>query len=172
MPRDIALFVLGVVLTAVVTEFTEVSPWLASRIVLKAAKAWTNDLELQAVYAEEWLAIIEERPGKLFKLFTALSFYGSAITSRAARGVGRFVAMRGVPAGRWLWRWTLALWPPVAWAVAFVLTSSVVAALFEVDFAAGVAVTFGLFAVGGLVMIVARRWWRSRRSQHRRQVDR
>jgi hypothetical protein len=62
----------------VVNEVTDISPWLAHRIVRWAAYRWSKDPETAAGYAEEWAAIINERPGRLFKLGTAVGFAGGA----------------------------------------------------------------------------------------------
>jgi hypothetical protein len=71
--------VIGIVLSLLATEFTDISPWLARKLASWAAYRWTPDPEAAAGYAEEWAAIIEERPGRLFKLLTAVGFAGGAI---------------------------------------------------------------------------------------------
>lgn len=48
-------------------EFTEVSPWLARRILRLAAGRLGNP-EAAERYEAEWVALLEERPGKLLKL--------------------------------------------------------------------------------------------------------
>lgn len=65
---------IGVLLGLAVNEMFEVSPWLARRAVRLAARLWSADPEVAAGYAEEWTAVVTERPGKLFKLITALWF--------------------------------------------------------------------------------------------------
>ncbi|MET7396378.1 hypothetical protein ABZS66_23145 [Dactylosporangium sp. NPDC005572] len=75
----------GFALGLVANELCDVSPWLARRIVPLAARLWTTDEDRRAINAEAWLAIIDERPGKLFKLTTALAFLGGG-TVRAGRG--------------------------------------------------------------------------------------
>ncbi|MFF4810560.1 hypothetical protein ACFY03_20335 [Micromonospora chersina] len=74
---------LGALLSLALSELTEVSPWAARKLVRWAAYRWTTDPELAAAYAEEWAAIIDERPGKLLKLLTATGFTLGA-TGRAA----------------------------------------------------------------------------------------
>lgn len=63
--------ILGLVLSIVIGECTEISPWLARKLVRWAATRWSADAVSAAGYAEEWVALIEMRPGKLLKLFTA-----------------------------------------------------------------------------------------------------
>lgn len=67
----------GFALGLVANEMCDVSPWLARHVVSVAARLWTPNAELRKTYAEEWRAIIAERPGKLFKLFTGLGFLGA-----------------------------------------------------------------------------------------------
>jgi hypothetical protein len=65
----------AVVLGIIVTELTEVSVWLADRLIPIAVRLWTRDEEMREVYAEEW----RSAPGKVFKLAMALSFLGVAL---------------------------------------------------------------------------------------------
>ncbi|MER8066953.1 MULTISPECIES: hypothetical protein [Streptomyces] len=58
------------VLGLAVGEFTEVSPWLARRILRLAARRLGNP-EAAERYEAEWVALLDERPGKLLKLFFA-----------------------------------------------------------------------------------------------------
>ncbi|WP_433263048.1 hypothetical protein ACQPWR_24915 [Micromonospora vinacea] len=74
----------SVILGFLVNETCDLSPWLARRLVRWAARQWTEDETLVEVYAEDWSAIIDERPGKVFKLATALNF-ASGAASRATR---------------------------------------------------------------------------------------
>ncbi|WP_238007654.1 hypothetical protein KZZ52_56640 [Dactylosporangium sp. AC04546] len=71
----------GVLMGLAVNETCDLSPWLAQRIVPVAARLWTRDPERREVYTEAWLAIINDRPGKLFKLTTALAFLGAGATA-------------------------------------------------------------------------------------------
>jgi len=77
--------VLTVVVGLLINEATDVSPWLAGRLMRTAARLWTSDRELSAVYAEEWQAFIADRPGKLLKLLTALGFVSAAAARRSVR---------------------------------------------------------------------------------------
>ncbi|GAB3946812.1 hypothetical protein [Micromonospora vulcania] len=83
--------VVGVILGLLVNEMTDLSPWAARRLVRWAAYQWTSDPDVAAGYAEEWAAIIDERPGKLFKLLTAIQFCVGA-TKRATPRI--FIPLR------------------------------------------------------------------------------
>ncbi|XVS67849.1 hypothetical protein ACQPYE_17930 [Actinosynnema sp. CA-299493] len=74
--------VVAVVLGVLVNECTAVSPWLARKVVRKAAAI--RRPQRTEVLAEEWSALLDVRPGKLFKLFTALGFLLAALAYRAA----------------------------------------------------------------------------------------
>lgn len=57
----------------VINECCDVSPWAARKLAVRAARVRHHtDPGRAAVRSEEWAAIIEDRPGKLFKLTTAL----------------------------------------------------------------------------------------------------
>jgi len=79
------MFGLGVLASLAVNEMCDVSAWLAARLIPVAARLWTRDPERREIYAEAWLAIVNERPGKLFKLGTALAFLGGG-AGRAVKG--------------------------------------------------------------------------------------
>lgn len=74
--------VLPVALGFAVNESCDISPWLARKMVRRAAAIRRPDRA--EGLAEEWSAVIEDRPGKLFKLFTALGFLLTALAHRAA----------------------------------------------------------------------------------------
>ena len=58
-----------------VNEVTDVCPWLAIRLVRWAAQLrYPNAPERATTRSEELAALINDRPGKLFKLFTAVGF--------------------------------------------------------------------------------------------------
>ncbi|GAA3283814.1 hypothetical protein Dvina_01425 [Dactylosporangium vinaceum] len=80
----------GVVLGLAVNEMCDVSPWLASRIIPVAARLWTRDPDRREVLAEDWSAVIHQRPGKLLKLAMALSFLGGGAVSAARFWLSRF----------------------------------------------------------------------------------
>lgn len=77
------LLIAGAVLGVIGNEFLEVSPWLARRLIPRAARLWTDDPERREILTEEWLAIIDERPGKLFKLMSATAFLVSGLRRRS-----------------------------------------------------------------------------------------
>lgn len=64
----------AVVVGLAVNESIELSPWLARRVVKVAARLRYAHNPRAVLRGEEWAAIIEERPGKLFKLLTASGF--------------------------------------------------------------------------------------------------
>jgi hypothetical protein len=75
----IAGIIVAVVATLVVNEFTELCPWLASKLVRWSAFRRYRDRERAEMRAEELAAVIEQRPGHLLKLFTAVSFAVRAV---------------------------------------------------------------------------------------------
>jgi hypothetical protein len=67
--------VVAVVLGLLVNEATDICPWIAVRLVRWAARLlYRRAPERAAIRGEELAALINERPGKLLKLFTALGF--------------------------------------------------------------------------------------------------
>ncbi|MEU6778573.1 hypothetical protein ABZ912_05170 [Nonomuraea angiospora] len=70
MTKEVVMLIIGVL----VAEGSEVAPWLAKRLVRWSAHIRHLDARRAEVRAEEWAAVIESRPGKLFKLITALLF--------------------------------------------------------------------------------------------------
>ncbi|MFD6697460.1 hypothetical protein ACGFI5_00270 [Micromonospora tulbaghiae] len=86
----------SVVFGLAVNELCELSPWLARRLLPFAARMWTRDAESRAAYAEEWQAIIEDRPGKLFKLATAFTFLVGGAWRSAPRLASRWSAQHPV----------------------------------------------------------------------------
>jgi hypothetical protein len=135
---------------AVVNEFSDVSEWLAYKIIRRSARTWAmGDLGMAEVYEEEWAALISDCPGKLLKLFVALRFAFGAIgrveyhrarriVSRLAKGnattfardviiaLGGFAA---VVATTWqaMGSGGLSLWVFVAFAVPFFTLGSYIA---------------------------------------------
>jgi hypothetical protein len=66
-------------------ELFDISSWLAKRIVRRSAFLRYGDSERAEIRAEELAAYIKDRPGNLFKLFTAVGFYGAAVLDRLQR---------------------------------------------------------------------------------------
>ncbi|MGW5688986.1 hypothetical protein [Nonomuraea sp. NPDC003754] len=61
----------------IVNEMCDVSPWLAKRLVWWSAHLRYQNPMRAEVRAEELIALIDSRPGKLLKLFTAIVFLGA-----------------------------------------------------------------------------------------------
>jgi hypothetical protein len=66
--------VLGLIFGFLVNEMCDISPWLAKRLVRWSAHHQYLDRARAEIRAEELEALIESRPGKLFKLITAIPF--------------------------------------------------------------------------------------------------
>ncbi|HZI77106.1 MAG TPA: hypothetical protein VFD73_24345, partial [Gemmatimonadales bacterium] len=79
----------GVCLALAVNEWCELSPWAAQKIARWSAHLRYADSERAEVRAEELAAVIDGRPGKLFKLITAMCFAAAAIRMWAVRAVIR-----------------------------------------------------------------------------------
>ncbi|MGF1344697.1 MULTISPECIES: hypothetical protein [unclassified Streptomyces] len=75
--------VIALITAMILTECTEISPWLARRILRTAAQR-IGSQEAAERYEEEWLSLLEERPGKILKLFSA-----AWIALRATSTVGK-----------------------------------------------------------------------------------
>jgi tetratricopeptide (TPR) repeat protein len=84
----------SVIFGLAVNECCDLSPWMARKIVRLAAKLAYPDPERIARRAEEWEAVIVGRPGKLFKLTTALGFLLGALGLLSRRS-----ALAGVTKG-------------------------------------------------------------------------
>jgi membrane protein YdbS with pleckstrin-like domain len=76
---------LAVVLGLIVNEMSDVSPWAARKMVRWSAQVRYGDAPRAADRAEELAALIDERPGKLFKLGTATRFVSAALATRVRR---------------------------------------------------------------------------------------
>jgi hypothetical protein len=73
-----------ILLGALVIELTEAAAWLAVRVARRAAVLrYPQRPDRAAIRAREWASVVEERPGKLFKLATAIGFVCVALTSRS-----------------------------------------------------------------------------------------
>lgn len=75
MTTEVVLLIIGVV----IAEGTEMAPWLAKRLVHWSARIRYMDIEHAQMRAEELEAVIDCRPGKLFKLATAVGFVITAL---------------------------------------------------------------------------------------------
>lgn len=75
----------GIVTALAVNECCELSPWAAGKIVRWSAHLRYPDKERAEIRSEELAALIDDRPGKLFKLITALCFAGAAVQAWLVR---------------------------------------------------------------------------------------
>lgn len=80
---------LSIILGLIVNEFSDVSPWAARRLVVWSARLRYGGTERAEIRGEELAAVINDRPGKLFKLCTALGFVSTALLIRLLRVVVR-----------------------------------------------------------------------------------
>jgi hypothetical protein len=83
----------AVILPLLLSEFSEVSPWLARRLLVWAARHVGDPRKVER-YREEWLAGLQDVPGKLTKLAKALS-----------------IVLYTVPTLNWQFKATVYLWP-------------------------------------------------------------
>ncbi|MFC6582129.1 hypothetical protein ACFQBS_35985 [Planomonospora parontospora] len=74
---------LGVLLGLIVNEMCDISPWLAGKLVRLSARWRYSDPELAEARGAELTRVINDRPGKLFKLGTAIAFLTSSAADRA-----------------------------------------------------------------------------------------
>jgi lipopolysaccharide/colanic/teichoic acid biosynthesis glycosyltransferase len=109
-----------------VNEVTDICPWLAIRLMRWAARLrYPNAPERATTRGEELAALINDRPGKLFKLFTAVGFavHALVVLRRNQQVVGlsgwRAAAKRTVDVGfaAVLLVVTLPVWLVVALAI-------------------------------------------------------
>lgn len=82
----------SILLGLAINECSEASPWCARRLVRWSAHHRYTDPARADARAEELTALIDDLPGKLFKLFTALGFAAQAVdlTSRIRRTLGSY----------------------------------------------------------------------------------
>jgi len=77
----------------VANEICDVSPWAARKLVRWSAHLRYTDPERASVRAEELAALIDKRPGNLFKLITAILFAVNAVwvaTNRRVEEISNF----------------------------------------------------------------------------------
>ena len=67
-----------VVIPLLLAEFTELAPWLAERLTLRAARRLRSRTERER-YSEEWLADVRFAPGKVTKLVVAAGHYIASV---------------------------------------------------------------------------------------------
>jgi hypothetical protein len=84
--------ILGICSALAVNECCELSPWAAQKIARWSAHLRYADPDRAETRAEELAAVIDERPGKIFKLITAMCFAVAAIRTWAVRAAIRACA--------------------------------------------------------------------------------
>jgi hypothetical protein len=89
----IGTVVIPAIIALLVNEFCDVSPWLARRIVRWSAACRYRDPHRAEARAEELAALIDNRPGNLFKVITACCFAASAAGSRLPSAAAKLRAM-------------------------------------------------------------------------------
>ena len=82
---NLAGVLLATALGLVTNELCDISPWIAHRLVRWSARQRYVDSTRAEIRAEELAALINDRPGKLFKLCTAVLFAASAGTAKLRR---------------------------------------------------------------------------------------
>lgn len=82
-----------------INECCEVAPWIARNIVAYSARMRYRDQIRAEVRAEELRALINDRPGKLFKLITALGFLSSSIFYRAGAWIAAWQVIGSLDRG-------------------------------------------------------------------------
>ena len=85
----LSAILVSVVIGLIVNECCDISPWLARKLVSWAAKRTYSDEMKAAIREEEWAAVIDERPGKLLKLATALAFVAGAVANSSRNAASR-----------------------------------------------------------------------------------
>lgn len=81
----VTAIVISIIIGLAVNESCELSPWIARKVVRWSAHHRYADPARAEARAEELCSLIDDRPGKLFKLFTAFSFAIATITVLARR---------------------------------------------------------------------------------------
>lgn len=135
---------LTIILSLAVNECSAVSPWCAHRLVRLSARLRYADLERRRIRSGELVALVDERPGKLLKLFTAMGFFSSAFLAWICRMM--VLRLQGIT------RRLVADRSPVGFAPAIVttgpdvaelplLTEQISAAIRQLDFSAGAVIS-------------------------------
>ncbi|MGP8000574.1 MAG: sugar transferase [Streptosporangiaceae bacterium] len=86
--KILGFLVSGVLVPVLVSQFTDLLPWFAGRLVKAAAR--TLPSEVRSRYADEWLAELDAAPGSLVKLAVAIRIF--------VRAPATIVAITGAPA--------------------------------------------------------------------------
>jgi len=157
-----AEILLAIVLGLVVNECSDVSPWCARRLMRLSARLRYAELERRRIRSDEWVALVDERPGKLLKLLTGTRFFVAALLASTRRAAGRRV--------RRIARTAATNRSPVGFAAATVITGSDVAELAHAAEQARVAIR-GLDASAGAVVTVRGPWGSGKTSVVRIALD-
>ena len=83
----IAGILIGIVAGLLANELCEFSPWCARKLVRWSAFRRYTDPDRAEMRAEELTAVINDRPGNLFKLITAVGFAAGAVIASDRRAV-------------------------------------------------------------------------------------
>lgn len=78
----------AVVLGVAINEVSDISPWLANRLIVLSARVRYGDTNGSRLRGEVLAGVIKERPGKVLKVFTALWFVATALASRITNPAG------------------------------------------------------------------------------------
>lgn len=106
---DVAWLASTILLPLVLTEVTELGPWLARRVVQGGARLIVPRARA-ARFEEEWLAGLEEWPGKLMKLIRALVLVLFAVPRINLAWLDQWWERHvGGPAGVRMWSFNLKL---------------------------------------------------------------
>ncbi|MEU9840690.1 hypothetical protein AB0C69_15860 [Actinomadura sp. NPDC048032] len=77
--------VFAVISGLVINECSDLSPWLADKLVRWSARLRCDDPAAAEALGEELAAFVNERPGKLLKLLTSVGFVGTGLARRIDR---------------------------------------------------------------------------------------
>ncbi|MGI5293171.1 Rho termination factor N-terminal domain-containing protein [Nonomuraea polychroma] len=91
--------IVSIVIGVIIAECTDIAPWLAKQLVRWSAQLQYLDRARAVIRAEELEAVIDSRPGKLFKLVTALLFTLQAGISWTRRAVHWWMLAREIGKG-------------------------------------------------------------------------
>lgn len=167
----IATVTLGVLGGVIANEIGDYTSWLARKIVRRAARLWARNGEMAEAYEEEWQALVNERPGKLLKVLSALGFLGTGICMWGASNAKARIQQRP-QAARKAMTWTNA--SPIAATIGGVslgiatnLLYSVTAATLLVAASAGVAAIYSILPAGPSARLALRLLSKVRRLQRR-----
>jgi energy-coupling factor transporter ATP-binding protein EcfA2 len=151
-----AEFLLGIVAGLIVNECCDLSPWIARKLVRWSARLRYTDATRAQLRADELAALIDDRPGKLFKLFTALGFTTTALAVRTCHATSRRLSRLGAALQRLGQRLT-SRYSPTALAPSSAIVGEDL--LERADFARGIAATVrSLDASKGTVVAVRGPW--------------